>query len=80
MHTLIKKRPLEILTLIIIGVVLLAFVIATIVLALKLKDAKNTPTDCKDCLACATNPDGNQVCCHNTDGSPTLTGGLYTCK
>lgn len=80
MHTLIKKRPLEIVTLVILGVILLAFIIATIILALKLKDMKNTPTDCQECLACATNPDGNQICCHTTDGSPVIAGDKYTCK
>jgi hypothetical protein len=51
-------------------------------LAMKLKDAKkNTTTDCTECLACATNDNGNQVCCHISEGSPVAQGGgIYSCQ
>ena len=61
---------------IILAVLLLGFIVATIVLAsLKAK------TDCDQCLACATNSDGTQVCCHIENGSPVYQneGGRYTC-
>lgn len=80
MKTLIKKRPLEILFLTILGVLFVAFLIATIVLAVKLKNLKDHP-DCDGCLACAYNPsDGKQVCCHVKDGSPVFQNNVYSCQ
>lgn len=61
---------------IILVVLLLAFIIATIVLA-----SLKSKTDCDQCLACATNKDQTQVCCHIENGSPIYQndGGVYTC-
>jgi hypothetical protein len=82
MHTtLIKKKQLEVFTLVILGIVLLAFVISTIVLAVQLRRTKNAPVDCSKCLACATDDQGHQVCCRYPQNptKPDQSGTAYSC-
>ena len=71
-----KKENFDLrsIVIIILATLLIGFIIATIVLA----SSKNK-TDCDQCLACATNPDGSQVCCHIENNSPTWTGNVYSC-
>jgi hypothetical protein len=65
----------NIIIIIILAILLLAFIVATIVLA-----SLKSKTDCDQCLACATNSDQTQVCCHIENGSPIYTdAGKYTC-
>lgn len=61
---------------IVLAVLLLAFIIATIILA-----SSKSKTDCDKCLACATNNDQTEICCHVKDSSPIYNAdtGHYTC-
>lgn len=70
--TFIKKKSLEIITVIVTGVLLLAFIIATIVLAVLLHKAKK---DTKAQCAEAYDSHGQKVtqCCTAAQGSPSIT-------
>jgi hypothetical protein len=83
-HVLIRKRQLEIVTIVFTVLVLLALLIAVIVLSTQLHKCRNAPTptsvqcDCeKDCLACAEQKDSSgttvgKVCCRQDQGGPII--------
>lgn len=75
-HVLIKKRPLEIIVIIVTGVLLVSFLIATIVLAVMLQKYKKGGTNkCSDGI----DLDGNKVtqCCGPDEGSPSIVVDKY---
>lgn len=83
-HVLIRKRQLEIVTIVFTVLVLIALLSAVIVLSTQLHKCRNNPTttngqcDCnKDCLACAEQRDDSgkvvaNICCSKDEGSPSI--------
>lgn len=84
-HVLIRKRQLEIVTIVFTVLVLIALLSAVIVLSTQLHKCRNTPctsTQCNcetDCLACAEKNDSQtgktvaKICCRPDQGGPIIT-------
>jgi hypothetical protein len=68
---LIKKKPLEIMTLVLLVLLLVAFIISTIVLALRLKHASKNTCD-KVCSQGFIDNKSVQQCCTKEQGSPFI--------
>ena len=73
MTQLILKSRVEIYSLIVTGILLLGFIVATIILAIKLHNHKNLYkiASCDQCQTCAS-AGGLEICCTNQQGKPSI--------
>lgn len=75
MTQLILKSRVEIYSLIVTGILLLGFIVATIILAIKLHNHKNLYkiASCDQCQTCAKSASlGLEICCTNKQGKPSI--------